>query len=72
MPKGIKAAPPQQATLGAMWGAKKKKDTPKEPKVEDISMDIDQAGAYRRVYYASFVDTKQRKVLRGRPPPLQL
>lgn len=46
MPKGIKAAPPQQATLGAMWGAKKKKDTPKEPKAEEVSMDIDQAGAY--------------------------
>jgi hypothetical protein len=30
MPKGAKQAPPQQSTLGEMWGGKKKNNTKKK------------------------------------------
>ena len=44
MPKGMKPAPPQQSTLGEMWGGKKKRDTEAKP-ADDDDMIVDGAGA---------------------------
>lgn len=44
VPKGMKPAPPQQSTLGEMWGKKKKREP--EVKVEqENKMDVDKTGA---------------------------
>ena len=44
MPKGTKPAPPQQSTLGELWGGKKKRETNKEEVKED-KMEVDGIGA---------------------------
>lgn len=44
MPKGTKPAPPQQSTLGEMWGKKKKRE-PDANLAQEDKMDIDKAGA---------------------------
>jgi DNA ligase-1 len=43
MPKSVKPAPPQQASLAELWGGKKQpKNTPSDaPKPEETAMEVD-------------------------------
>ena len=47
MPKGAKPAPPQQSTLGEMWGKKKTRE-PDAKVAQDDKMNVDKTGT--RVY----------------------
>ncbi|KAJ7630920.1 ATP-dependent DNA ligase [Roridomyces roridus] len=41
MPKSVKSAPPQQASLAELWGPKKKNASQDAPKPEESKMDVD-------------------------------
>lgn len=64
MPKGVKPAPPQQSTLGEMWGKKKKRE-PEAIIAHENKMDVDKTGA--RPYWSKLacLDASQAKALSG-------
>lgn len=64
MPKGMKTAPPQQSTLGEMWG-KKKKRVPETTVSQDNKMDVVETGEGSKRKHAP---PAQTEVAAAQPP----